>query len=172
MAFIPSKHNSLATDLWPPPHSEKISARAGPHDLQRWERYPCELEDMCKWALVAKDKSTMDKSRENIIVYRNPPDCTSNVLYPVSVHLYGCLQNFTVGKFGNWDGNPFTAKRAIQSLTLTSGGHREAWRNQLEALNVASAFASRTLQIPLHRAHFPSQLYFQRKVFQQVAVVS
>ncbi|KAI5999551.1 hypothetical protein EDD15DRAFT_2125055, partial [Pisolithus albus] len=73
-------------------------------DLQPWEKYPCELEDMCKWAVVAKDKSSMDKSRENIIIYRNPPDTTSNALYPVSVRLYGCLQKFTVGKFGNWDG--------------------------------------------------------------------
>ncbi|KAI6004791.1 hypothetical protein EDD15DRAFT_2191566 [Pisolithus albus] len=158
---------SKLPNLWPLPHSEKITAHTGPNHLQHWERYPCQLEEMGKWAVVAKDKSTTDRSRENIIVYRNPPDCTSNALFPVSVHLYGCLQKFTVGKFGNWDGNPLTAKQAIQSLTLTSGGHREGWQNQLDALNVASAFASRTLQIPLHQAHFPRQLYFQRKVFQQ-----
>ncbi|KAI6001857.1 hypothetical protein EDD15DRAFT_2361185 [Pisolithus albus] len=163
MAFIPSKHDRLAMDLWPAPHCEKIAARAGPHKLQPWERYPCDLEGMCDWATITKDKSAKDKRRENIIVYRTPPESTSNALYPVSVRLYGCLQNFTVGKFGNWDGNPLTAKRAIQSLTLISGGHHDPWRNQLDALDVASAFASRTLQLPLQRAHFPTQLYFQRK---------
>ncbi|KAI6018631.1 hypothetical protein PISMIDRAFT_103548 [Pisolithus microcarpus 441] len=104
MAFIPSKHDRLVVDLWPTSHSEMIAACAGLHDLSSWEIFPCKLEDMCKWVTIAKDKSIVDKSRENIVIYQNPPDPTFNALYPVSIQLYGCLQNFTIGRFGNWDG--------------------------------------------------------------------
>ncbi|KIK16141.1 hypothetical protein PISMIDRAFT_113887 [Pisolithus microcarpus 441] len=69
MAFIASKHDRLSMDLWPTSHSEMITAWAGQHDLSPWEVFPCNLEDMCKWATIAKDKSIVDKSRENIIVY-------------------------------------------------------------------------------------------------------
>ncbi|KAI5988183.1 hypothetical protein EDD15DRAFT_2172667 [Pisolithus albus] len=164
MSFISSEDHFLALNLWPITHSEMIAVRAGPKSLSGWEQFPRDLEGMFNWATIAKDASCTDKSRENIVIYRNPPTPAPDAMYPISVRLYGCLQSFNVGKFGNWDGygsppphypyahqlfpydrDPSTAMRATQSITLTSGGHDEAWQNQLDNLNIASAFASRMI---------------------------
>lgn len=167
MSFVSSEDQLLGLNLWPTSHSEMIAVRAGPNSLSSWEQFPRDLERMFNWATIAKDVSCTDKSRENMIIYRNPPTPAPNAMYPISVRLYGCLQAFNVGKFGNWDGDPSTATRATQSISLISGGHDEAWQNQLDNLNIASAFASRMMKLPLHRPRFPSLLYFQRRVFRQ-----
>ncbi|KAI5996713.1 hypothetical protein EDD15DRAFT_2163578 [Pisolithus albus] len=158
MSFISSEDDLLALNLWPTTHSEKIAAHASPNTLLPWEQFPRNLQQMFDWATIAKDISCSDKSQENIIIYRNPPSPAPNAMYPISVRLYGCLQTFNVGKFGNWDGciialppcqrsanffphhsDLFTARHATQSITLISGGHEEAWQNPLDNLNVASA---------------------------------
>ncbi|KAI6029125.1 hypothetical protein PISMIDRAFT_104477 [Pisolithus microcarpus 441] len=190
MSFVSSEDQLVGLNLWPTSHSEMITVCTGPNSLSSWEQFPRDLERMFNWATIAKDVSCTDKSRENMIIYRNPPTPAPNAMYPISVHLYGCLQAFNVGKFGNWDGyvippphrrnchnffphhrDPSTATRATQSISLISGGHDEAWQNQLDNLNIASAFASCMMKLPLHCPRFPSLLYFQRRVFRQVFLI-
>ncbi|KIO04758.1 hypothetical protein M404DRAFT_25871 [Pisolithus tinctorius Marx 270] len=167
MSFLPSAKHPLAADLWPENVSSIIQSRTDVSSLQQWECFPRSLEHMVQWAAVARDPASTDKSRSHMLVYKTLSATEqTTILYPISVRVYGYLHGkFALGDVGDWDGDVNKVSYAMQHLTLSSGGHSVAWQNQLDRLNLAANFASRTLKLPLRSVQFHHRLYLQRKVF-------
>ncbi|KIN93904.1 hypothetical protein M404DRAFT_35598 [Pisolithus tinctorius Marx 270] len=141
MSFLPSTNHLLAADLW----SENLQPL---------------IKDL------ARHPTCGDRRRSHLMVYKTLPiPGPSGVLYPVSVRVYGFLERFSVGDFGNWDGDCAKAACAVQSLSISGVGNAGAWRNQLERLNLAATFASHVLKIPLPAIQFRHHIHMQRKVF-------
>lgn len=190
MSFLPSVTHPLAVDLWPAPYNTIIQQRASVTDLEQWQRFPLSLEHFVEWASVMRLPSTGPANgRDRLLVYKTLPDpnCTS-ACYPISVRIFGFLEDFCLGQYGDWQGyvsakqllsqlhtnnfihsNDNRAMYAVQSLTLTSAGHTVAWQNQLDRLNMACTFASRLLKLPLSKVQFERRLYIQRRVFVKVS---
>ncbi|KIO05541.1 hypothetical protein M404DRAFT_25259 [Pisolithus tinctorius Marx 270] len=166
MSFLPSPGHLLSADLWPEDLKAIIHSRTLVDDLQQWQSFPSSLSHMVEWATIARDPTSADRRRSHLLVYKTLPiPKPFSALYPVSVHIYGFLDKFCVGDFGNWNGDCMKATYAVQSLSLCSAGNTTAWRNQLERLNLMATFASRVLKVPLPSVQFRSHLHMQRKVF-------
>ncbi|KIN94266.1 hypothetical protein M404DRAFT_35242 [Pisolithus tinctorius Marx 270] len=166
MSFLPSPNHLLGADLWTEDLQRIIHSRASVQDLQQWQSFPTSLCHMVEWATVARDPTSTDRRRSHLLVYKTLPIPEPyGVLYPVSVRIYGFLDKFCVGDFGNWNGDCVRAAYAVQSLSLCSAGNATAWRNQLDRLNLAASFASRVLKLPLPSIQFRSHLHMQRRVF-------
>ena len=105
MSFLPSENHSLAVDLWPSPYDAIVKQRRDISQLQQWECFPTTLARLAEWATIAKLPSSTDRSRDRILVYKTLPAPDSDVaLYPVSVRLFGFLEKFCVGEYGDWNG--------------------------------------------------------------------
>ncbi|KIO10711.1 hypothetical protein M404DRAFT_20963 [Pisolithus tinctorius Marx 270] len=166
MSFLPSPGHLLGADLWADDLRSIIHGRRPIHELRQWECYPTSLCNMIEWAAMARHPSPPDRRRSHLLVYKTlptPEPC--NALYPVSVRIYGFLDRFCVGDFGNWNGDCTRTANAVQSLSLSSMGNSAAWRNQLDRLNLMASFASHVLKIPLPSIQFRHHLHMQRKVF-------
>ncbi|KIN94431.1 hypothetical protein M404DRAFT_35057 [Pisolithus tinctorius Marx 270] len=166
MSFLPSPGHLLGADLWTGDLQTIIQNRMPDHELQLWEHFPSSLSQMIEWATIAQHPSAPDRRRSHMLVYKTlpvPEPC--NVLFLVSVCIYGFLDKFCVGDFGNWNSDCARAAYAVQSLSISSMGNMAAWQNQVERLNLAATFASRILKIPLPSIQFQHHLHMQRKVF-------
>lgn len=190
MLFLPSANHVLAVDLWPSPYNTIIEQRATIPHLQQWECFPPMLDRLVEWATVTKHPSSLGNARDRLLVYKTlPTSDTEPVYYPVSVRLFGFLEDFCLGDYGDWKGfistiflaswphvllfdlsNDNWVKHAVQSLSLTSGGHTVAWQNQLDRLNMACTLASCLLKLPLLKVQFSRRLYMQRRVFTKVCI--
>ncbi|KIN97635.1 hypothetical protein M404DRAFT_32108 [Pisolithus tinctorius Marx 270] len=166
MSFLPSANHPLGADLWTGDLQTIVRNRVPVHGLQQWECFPTSLCHMVEWATVARHPCAPDRRRSHLLVYKTlPVPEPYDAMYPVSVRIYGFLDKFCVGEFGNWNGDSTRAAYAVQSLSLSSMGNTAAWRNQLDRLNLAATFASRVLKVPLPSVQFRHHLHMQRKVF-------
>ncbi|KAI6145137.1 hypothetical protein BKA82DRAFT_4424707 [Pisolithus tinctorius] len=167
MAFIRSVADEVASDLWPEENRHAIQLRVNGRKLAGWERFPTSLEDIATWASLIKDDNNTNENRNKILVYKSSPLFTPGAFYPVSVHLYGFLQSFQIGTHGNWQRLNHGNGQATEKLVLSCGGNAydAAWKNQLDSLNLAGTFASKSLQMPLHRRYNSKRLFLQRRIF-------
>ena len=105
MSFLPSDNHPLAVDLWPSPYNAIIKRRCDIAQLQQWEQFPTSLNRLVKWATIAKLPSSTDHSRDHILVYKTLPASDSeDALYPISIRLFGFLEQFCLGDHGDWKG--------------------------------------------------------------------
>ncbi|KIO12234.1 hypothetical protein M404DRAFT_125261, partial [Pisolithus tinctorius Marx 270] len=70
--------------------------------LADWERFPNSLEQMGLWATVVTDPKNSNPCHNNMLVYKSPPCDSPGALFPISVQLFGFIQSFQIGRYGNW----------------------------------------------------------------------
>jgi len=105
MSFLPSHNHVLAVDLWPSPYNSLIEQRAIVSKLQQWQCFPRMLNQLAEWATVARLPSSLGNARDRLLVYKTLPASDTNaVLYPISVWVFGFLENFSLGDYGDWKG--------------------------------------------------------------------
>ncbi|KAG2084533.1 uncharacterized protein F5147DRAFT_659796 [Suillus discolor] len=68
-------------------------------------------------------------------------------------------------RFGNWTGRETDVLRAVQHITLSSGGHKEMWDSTIASINLAGEYMSRRLHIPMQGIAYDKDLYLQRRAF-------
>lgn len=123
MSFLAAPKTFMAYELWPKQMTNEIRRLQGPDDLESWELFPADLTEMVQWADVYKDRERKDPSRNHLLIYKNLDDPELNTIYPVALRIHGILEEFRIERFGNWSGRPQDARRAVQYLTISSGGH-------------------------------------------------
>lgn len=167
MAFVRSEADDIASDLWPEEYRQAICLRVNGRKLAGWERFPTSLHEMAGWATLIKDRDNANENRNNILVYKNSPLHSPGTFYPISVRLFGFLQSFQLGSHGNWQRIDHGNGHATEKVVLSCGGdiYDSAWKNQLDSLNLAGNFASKCLQMPLHRRYNSKRLFLQRRIF-------
>lgn len=94
----------MAYELWPKPIANEIRRLQGMEDLASWELFPSSLQEMVAWADVYKDEEKRDKSRNNILIYKNIPEEDKSLIFPVAIRMHGILEQFRIERFGNWTG--------------------------------------------------------------------
>jgi hypothetical protein len=94
----------MAYELWPKEMTNEIRRLQGPDDLESWELFPSNLQEMVDWADVYEDREKKDKSRNRILIYKKVEDAESSTIYPVAIRMHGILEEFRVERFGNWTG--------------------------------------------------------------------
>ena len=105
MLFLPSDNHTLMIDLWPSLYNTIIEWRCNVLDLQQWECFPISLDRLVEWATIAMLPSSVDNSPDHILVYKTLPASDADaVLYPISVQLFGFLEDFCLGDYGDWKG--------------------------------------------------------------------
>ena len=106
MLFLPSDNHTLVIDLWPSPYNTIIERHCNVLDhLQQWECFPISLDCLVEWATIAMLPSSVNNSRNRILVYKTLPASDADaVLYPISVQLFGFLEDFCLGDYGDWKG--------------------------------------------------------------------
>ncbi|KAG2148934.1 hypothetical protein DEU56DRAFT_729791, partial [Suillus clintonianus] len=73
-------------------------------DLESWELFPADLQEMVNWADVYKDHEKKDLSRNHFLIYKHVEDSESSTIYPVAIRIHGILERFRIERFGNWSG--------------------------------------------------------------------
>ncbi|KAG1851204.1 hypothetical protein C8R48DRAFT_547962, partial [Suillus tomentosus] len=111
-------------------------------DLASWELFPSSLQEMVVWADVYKDEEKRDKSRNNILIYKNVPEEDKSMIFLVAIHMHGILKQFRVECFGNWTGSA-------------------PWNATISSLNLACDYVSRKLSIPMQEMPKTRQIYLQ-----------
>lgn len=106
MSFLPSNNHALAIDLWPTPYNSIIEKRADVSNLQQWQCFPLNIERMVEWATVIKIPTSIPTDpRNRLLVYKTLPDSDpTSAYYPISVRLFGFLEDFYLGEYGGWQG--------------------------------------------------------------------
>lgn len=105
MSFLPSDNHTLAINLWPSPYNTIIERCCHVSDLQQWECFPISLDHLVEWATIAMLPSSVDNSCDRILVYKTLPTSDADaVLYPISVWLFGFLEDFCLGDYSDWKG--------------------------------------------------------------------
>ncbi|KAG1868400.1 hypothetical protein F4604DRAFT_1927257 [Suillus subluteus] len=94
----------MAYELWLKPMANEIRRLQGPNDLSSWELFPSTLQQMVDWADIYKDEEKRDKSRNQILIYKNVSEKESAIIYPVAIWMHGILEEFCVEHFRNWTG--------------------------------------------------------------------
>ncbi|KAG1797048.1 uncharacterized protein HD556DRAFT_1306745 [Suillus plorans] len=89
----------------------------------------------------------------------------SETIFPVAVRLQGLLCQFCIDRFGNWTGHENEVLRAVQHVTLSSGGHKNMWDSTISSINLAGEYVSRRLHIPMQGMVYDKDLYLQRHAF-------
>ncbi|KAG1788108.1 uncharacterized protein HD556DRAFT_912938 [Suillus plorans] len=165
MSFLAASENTMAFELWPAPMKKEIQRLQGDYDYASWELFPSSLRDMADWADVYQDPERKDKSRDRILIYKHIPDGEPGTVYPVALRLQGLLREFRVERFGNWTGQEADVTRAVQHVTISSGGHAKAWEATIDSLNLACEYVSRRLHLPMQGIPQKKELYLQRRAF-------
>ncbi|KAG2155402.1 hypothetical protein DEU56DRAFT_750966 [Suillus clintonianus] len=145
--------------------SNEIRRLQGPEDLESWELFPADLQEMVDWADVYKDHEKKDLSRNHLLIYKHVEESESSTIYPVAVRIHGILEQFRIERFGNWSGRPEDARQAVQYITVASGGHEQPWDATITSLNLACQYVSRRLGVPMQEMHKDKDIYLQRRVF-------
>lgn len=97
MAFISSERCPFASNLWPQAMGNLILH----HNKQEGSNtVPTVLEEMLSWASVERDPNYDGIPVALCLVYKE----ALPVVNPISVHLYGFLEEFNLRPFGNWNG--------------------------------------------------------------------
>ena len=121
MSFLPSDNHALAVDLWLAPYNTIIEQRCNISQLHQWQRFPTSLNHLVEWADVTKHPTSTDNARDRILVYKTLPASDSiPVVYPVSVRLFGFLEDFCLADYGNWKGYVFDTKISHYDSTKLS----------------------------------------------------
>ncbi|KAG1878163.1 hypothetical protein F4604DRAFT_2001276 [Suillus subluteus] len=144
---------------------QKIPKLRGSKELAAWQLFPSSLPGIANWADVYKDTEHKDPSRNHILIYKTIPNTAPNTVFPVAIRLQGLLRTFRVERFGNWTGQENDALRAVQHLTLSSGGHKKAWDSAIQSINLACEYTSRRLHVLMQGIPSDRDLYLQRCVF-------
>ncbi|KAG1811914.1 hypothetical protein EV424DRAFT_1542324 [Suillus variegatus] len=165
MSFLAASENTMVFELWPTPMRKEIQRLPGDNDYASWELFPSSLQAMAEWADIYQDRERKDKSRDQILIYKDIPDAEPDTVYPVTVRLQGLLRQFCVERFGNWSGQEADAVRAVQYVVIASGGHTKAWRATINSLNLACEYVSRRLHLPMQGIPDKKELYLQRRAF-------
>jgi len=192
MSFVRDQSGVLARDLYPfqlsslfggynTVHPDIVQyADVGKTDSMsilacaNWQIVPADFETVCEWAYVSIDTSVSDWTRVYHLLYKQPSgDNEANVVYPVTLRIQGFLQNFDLSVLGSWDGESTNAVKAVQFLSLTSGGLNEPWiPTQLAIHNIRQLIRqtlSRTQSSPSEVLADPdASIYMTRRVFTKV----
>ncbi|KAG1855297.1 hypothetical protein F4604DRAFT_1932359 [Suillus subluteus] len=130
----------MVFELWPTPMKKEVRRLQGDDDYAEWELFPASLQGMAEWCDIYQDPEWKDKSRDYILIYKNM-DTKPNTVYPIAIRVQGLLRQFRVKRFGNWSGQETDVARAVQYVSIASGGHEEAWKATIHSLNLACEHA-------------------------------
>ncbi|EIW62573.1 uncharacterized protein TRAVEDRAFT_42931 [Trametes versicolor FP-101664 SS1] len=130
-------NRAIVPAVWP---NNLGCATSGGFDLQvreSWQFVPATFDEMCDWATVVDDDNddNATMSRVKHLVYTDEtlaPD--GKDLWTVNIILQGFVAACSLSMFGNWKGKPKDVQGAAQFLTLESGGFKEPFKSQVEAL--------------------------------------
>ncbi|KZT13051.1 uncharacterized protein LAESUDRAFT_808534 [Laetiporus sulphureus 93-53] len=91
----------------------------------------------------------------------------------ISIRMQGFIKTVRVMPLGNWNGRVHDAVRAIQYVTLHSGGFESPFQAQVNALSAVDEFicASLGAEVPVHRPRSPNEIFLNRRVFKRAGIV-
>ncbi|KAH7907429.1 hypothetical protein BJ138DRAFT_1014509, partial [Hygrophoropsis aurantiaca] len=92
--------------LWPKGIGNLDGERLSIASLEPWQKVPSTYAEICTWAQLARDPTSPEKRRENIIIYCNPPTADPLTLFPISIRVQGFLESCCLRPLGNWKGLP------------------------------------------------------------------
>lgn len=165
MSFLTATEETMVFELWPTPMRKQVRRLKGDHDFEPWDIFPATLSEMATWADVYKDPARKDTSRNHILIYKSVPNTKADTVFPVAIRLQGILGRFRVDRFGNWSGNEGDVARAVQYVTMSSGGHQAAWDATINSINLACDYVSRRLHLPMQAMSNKKDIYLQKRAF-------
>ncbi|KAG1880087.1 hypothetical protein F4604DRAFT_1922777 [Suillus subluteus] len=101
---------------------------------------------MADWADIYQDPERKDKLRNRILIYKDIPDAKADT------------KDLETGLESE-------VARAVQHVSICSGGHEEAWKATIDSLNLACKYVGRRLHLLIQGIPHRKELYFQRRVF-------
>ncbi|KAL1949033.1 hypothetical protein VTO73DRAFT_10839 [Trametes versicolor] len=173
MSIVTHKQ-SIVPAVWP---AELGRASCGAFDLQvqsNWRYVPDTFDGICDWAAVEKendDGNDVYSFGRRLLVYQPSvlPEGYRASMQVVVVVLQGFLGEFNISPLGDWDKRDKTASSALQTLTLESGGEKDAFGAQVRALRDLRAYISAKVGMPLHDVvEADARIYLERPVFTKV----
>ncbi|KAJ7118466.1 hypothetical protein C8R43DRAFT_1137398 [Mycena crocata] len=180
MSFIETKDHTWAADTWPPylQFGAALGIPAYSAHTPEWMVAPNTMANMFDWAYVAKNQRTLDASREQMLLYKNPPRVATNTLFPVAIRLQGFIARCNLGPLGNWNGEPLHAVSSTQSVVLECQGMLEPWDATLATLQAIEDLVQNSLHSFGNTETFTDrsarsgeqELYCSRRVFEKARI--
>ncbi|KAI1783181.1 hypothetical protein LXA43DRAFT_1102853 [Ganoderma leucocontextum] len=166
MAFIAANTHVLARELWPQgigklqqdKHLDLLSLPAS-------RVVPRDGDDLLEWLFV----QLQDRGKRGL-VFMHPSVEGAKGSPQVVVHLQGIIEDMNLGLYGDWDQTEANAKKAMQKLTLGSGGCREAFVPQVKALDDIRQTVSMMAGVCPKRLGAQGNICLRRRVFTKVNV--
>ncbi|KAH7904133.1 hypothetical protein BJ138DRAFT_1107083 [Hygrophoropsis aurantiaca] len=124
---LSDKEGCLVRDSWPKGIGSLDGENISLASLEDWQKVPATYSEICSWAQVARDPSSHERRRDNIIVYSNRPSSEELTLFPISIRIQGFLEGCCLQRLGNWRGDPSNVHKAVHSLVLRSNGDERTW---------------------------------------------
>ena len=100
MSFVSSKLCPFASNLWPPTAGRLIARRNRNSTGDQKNTIPKDLEGLLAWASVERDPMYHEIPVALCLAYKE----TMPHVRPISIPLYGFLEEFSLRPFGNWNG--------------------------------------------------------------------
>lgn len=100
MSFVSSKLCPFASNLWPSTVGGLIVRRNRKSTGDQTDTIPKDLEGLLAWASVERDPMYDEIPIALCLAYKE----TLPEIRPISIHLYGFLEEFSLRTFGNWNG--------------------------------------------------------------------
>ncbi|KAL1942560.1 hypothetical protein VTO73DRAFT_6162 [Trametes versicolor] len=164
MAFIQASDSTLARDLWPDRRGRLINDVSELDTLPPRKIVPFDYDSLSSWVCV--DPCGVDTS---CAAWIHPDAAGDNERIEVSVRVQGFVHKASLGMLGNWNGTAMGAPKAVQTVTLVSGGCGAAFDPQVTALeNLKDRVLCMLSRSDDVADVSPSQIVFRRRVFQKV----
>ncbi|KZT08013.1 uncharacterized protein LAESUDRAFT_758131 [Laetiporus sulphureus 93-53] len=170
MSFFTAS-NGLARDMWPHYIGRPIHDVDTIDTLPQSRIVPTSIDGLCDWATVIPVRdSRRTGDRRFVLVHSPVPDNDDDVTV-VSFRVQGIVKSAILATLDNWTGEPRNSVRAMQSVTLTSGGHHTPFTAQIENLATVEEYIACVLNSdlkPSPLANDQEELTLKRRVFTRV----
>ncbi|OJT12393.1 hypothetical protein TRAPUB_11062 [Trametes pubescens] len=155
--------STLARDLWPENKGRLLSDNGDALNLPKSRRLPREYDALCAWMCV--DPCGVDTPAT---AWVQPEPGQEDERTEVTIRLQGFVENISFGMLGTWNGTPQGAPKAMQTLTLVSGGCSDAFSPQVEAVDNVLELMQKFLAREVVNSNGGGKIDIKRRVFHKV----
>ncbi|KAI0643087.1 hypothetical protein C8Q79DRAFT_1002822 [Trametes meyenii] len=164
MAFVSINSTTLARDLWPDGRGKLTIDNATAQNLPARRILPRDFDTLRAWLCV--DPCASERGGP---IWFHPDVVGEEERVEIAIRLQGFVDEVSLGMLGNWNGSAIGAPKAVQQLTLTSGGCTDAFSPQVNALEgVRELVLSLLSRSGEHRQIDMHKIVLKRRVFAKV----
>ncbi|KAI0351710.1 hypothetical protein OH77DRAFT_1513638 [Trametes cingulata] len=155
----------LVQHMWPQYLSAHMDTLLDKAELAQWAVVPDTYDGICDWAIAMPLEE--GRPNESTLLYAGE-DTPSAEGKPVRVCVvvHGVVESVNLRALGNYKGRINAAQRAVQYITLASGGWQDAFHAQVHTLGRLREYLGVVFKSTVHDpAHTPGTIHFSRPVF-------